>query len=226
MAEIDTDTIDGVRRIPAPWDLTGKGYILLYRFPKDFAMEKGQIPASLEPSFVGGLGAVMIADYAGSNAGPCGELLFMPGKFRLGGKKLASITNIYVSTTESVTNGWENWAIPKERADFCFVAQENSKMEKVVVTRDGETILDVTLKHGGISFPIHTRLLPFPLVQEKGGRLYHTSFTGKGTAHFAHIEDMRANPELFPDIHPYHPLMSLRIDDFAVTFPPARVSGM
>jgi hypothetical protein len=63
-------------------------------------------------------------------------------------------------------------------------------------------------------------------VQEKGGELYYTSFTGRGTAQFAHIEDMRVNPELFPDIHPYHPLMGMRIDHFAVTFPSARVTVM
>lgn len=218
--------IDGERSYPAPWDLTGKGYILLYKFPKGFATEVGHIPAFLRGSFAGGLGAVMIVDYAASNAGPYGELLFMPGKFHFGGRKLDCITKIYVSTRESVVNGWENWAIPKEQADFTFAAQENERTETVVVTRDGEPVLDVTLRSGGISFPIHTRLLPFPLVQEKDGELYYTRFTGKGTAQFAHIEDMRVNPELFPDIHPYQPLMSMRIDDFAVTFPPAQVASM
>ena len=226
MVEPYADTISGVRRYPAPWDLTGRGYILLYKFPRDFVTEMGRIPAFLRGSFAGGLGAVMIVDYAASNAGPYGELLFIPSRFHFGGKKLDCITKIYVSAKESVVNGWENWAIPKELADFSFTAAEDKGEGKVVVTKGSEPVMDVTLKHGGISFPIHTRFLPFPLVQEKDGELYYTSFTGKGMAQFAHIEDMRVNPELFPDIGPYHPLVSMRIDHFVVTFPPARVTGM
>jgi len=221
-----TLTENSVRRVPAPWDLRGSGYILLYKFPKGFAIEEGRIPPFLEASFAGGLGAVMLVDYAESNAGPYGELVFIPGRFHCRGKKLDCITKIYVSTLESVVNGWENWAIPKEQADFVFATQENQGTETVSITRGGEPVLDVMLKHGGISFPMHTSLLPFPLVQEKDGELYYTSFSGKGTARFAHVEEMRVNPELFPDIQPYHPLMSIRIDNFAITFPPARTARL
>jgi len=218
-----TPSANRVRRCPAPWELKGKGYILLYRFPREFSLQQGLIPPFLSDSYAGGLGAVMLVDYEESNAGPYGELLFIPGRFRCQGKKLDCITKIYVSTMESVVNGRENWAIPKERADFAFAAREKRETERVLVTRGNEIIMDVTLMHGGISFPIHTALLPFPLVQEKDGELYYTSFTGKGTAQFARIEAMRVNPELFPDIRPYRPLMGVRIDDFAVTFPPARI---
>ncbi len=218
-----TPSANRVRRCPAPWELKGKGYILLYRFPRDFSLRQGLIPPFLRDSYAGGLGAVMLVDYAESNAGPYGELLFIPGRFRCRGKKLDCITKIYVSSLESVVNGWENWAIPKEQADFAFATQENQGTETVLITRGGEPVLDVKLKHGRISFPIHTALLPFPLVQEKAGELYYTSFTGKGTAQFARIEAMRVNPELFPDIRPYRPLMGVRIEDFAVTFPPARI---
>lgn len=217
-----TPTISGVQRVPAPWDLTGRGYMLLYKFPKDFVAEMGRVPAFLGGSFAGGLGAVMIVDYVASNAGPYGELLFIPGRFHLGGKKLDCITKIYVSTTESVVNGWENWAIPKELASFRFSESEHKGECKVLVRKGSEPVMEVTLKHGGLGFPIHTRFLPFPLVQEKHGELYFTSFTGKGMAQFAAVEDMCVNPELFPDIGPFRPLLSIRLDHFAITFPPAR----
>jgi len=216
---------NGVKSCPAPWDLRGTGYIFLYGFPKDFSLEEGRIPAFLRDSFAGGLGAVMIVDYAESNAGPYGELLFMPGKFRFEGKKLDCITKIYVSTMESVVNGWDNWAIPKEQADFGFSALEDKRTEKVVVSRDGEPVLEATLRHGRLSFPIHTRLIPFPLVQEKDDELYYTNFTGKGMAQFARVVDMRVNSALFPDILPYCPLMGVRVDQFSVTFPPSRVTS-
>jgi Acetoacetate decarboxylase (ADC) len=221
-----TATISDVKRRPAPWNLHGRGYILLFQFPKGFVAEMGRIPAFLSGSFAGGLGAVMIVDYAASNVGPYGELLFIPGKFHLRGKKLDCITKIYVSTKASVVNGWENWAIPKEQADFSFVALEDKGEEKVIITKGGKPVLDITLRHGGMSFPMHTRLLPFPLVQEKDGRLYYTSFTGKGTAQFAHIENMRVNPELFPDVGPFRPLVCMRVDHFALTFPPSQVTVM
>jgi Acetoacetate decarboxylase (ADC) len=225
MAEQQPETMGSVGRYPAPWSLKGRGYMLLYRFPGDFVVEKGLIPAFLEGSFVGGLGAVMLVDYTESNAGPYGELLFIPGKFRHGGKKLGCITRIYVSTAASVVNGWENWAIPKEQADFRFAAPERNSKGTVVVTKNGEPVLNVTLLHGRIAFPMHTRLMPFPLVQEKDGKLYYTTFTGRGMACRARIEEMRVNPELFPDVGRHRPLMSLRIDKFTLTFPPARVAN-
>jgi hypothetical protein len=221
-----TFVANSVRRYPAPWKLRGKGYILLYRFPRDFSLQQGLIPPFLRDSYAGGLGAVMLIDYAESNAGPYGELLFIPGRFRCRGKKLDCITKIYVSTMESVVNGWENWAIPKEQANFAFAAPENQETERVLVTRGREPVLDVTLRCGGISFPIHTALLPFPLVQEKDGELYFTRFTGTGTARFAHVEEMSVNSELFPNIQPYHPLMCMRVEHFAITFPPARTARL
>ena len=223
MQNMNVGIINGVKRYPPPWNLKGNGYILFYKFPKYFVMEKGFIPAFLRTSFAGGLGAVMMIDYAESNAGPYGELLFIPGKFRFKGKKLSCITKIYVSTRESVINGWENWAIAKEQADFSFSESERKRSGKVGVIKGAEPVIQVSLKNGRISFPTDTRFLPFPLVQEKEGKLYYTHFTGKGRARFARVEDMRINPELFPDVVPYRPLMTMRIDNFVVTFPPSEI---
>ena len=76
-----------VKTYPAPWNLRGKGYIFLYKFKKDFVAQSGNVPAFLDGAFAGGFGSVMLVDYGESNAGPYGELLFIPGKFRFGGKK-------------------------------------------------------------------------------------------------------------------------------------------
>jgi hypothetical protein len=224
MTKAAIDTINGVMRHPAPWNLTGRGYIILYRFPKDFIIAQGLIPTFLGTSFTGGLGAVMLVDYTESNVGPYGELLFIPGRFHFRGKKLHCITKIYVSTRESVENGWENWAIPKELADFHFTLPPHTKRtEKIFVAKDNEPIIGVVLKHGRLPFPIHTKLIPFPLLQEKNGKLYYTGFTGKGIATFARIEDINVNPRLFPDITSFRPFMAVRIDNFAITFPPPHI---
>jgi len=73
---------------PAPWNLTGKGYILLYKFPGNFVEGKSNLPSFLKGCFAGGFGTLMLVDYSTSNAGPYGELLLIPGKFRHKGKKL------------------------------------------------------------------------------------------------------------------------------------------
>jgi hypothetical protein len=220
MTEAAIDTINGVIRHPAPWKLTGRGYIILYRFPKNFTMMQGRIPSFLSRSLTCGIGAVMLVDYTESNAGPYSELLFIPGRFHFRGKNLHCITKIYVSTRNSVENGWENWAIPKELADFCFSQPARAKRtEKIIVAKDNEPIIGVVIKHGRLPFPIHTKLIPFPLLQEKNGKLYYTCFTGKGIARFARIEAISVNPELFPDIAPFRPFMAVRIDNFAITFP-------
>ena len=109
-----------VKAYPAPWNLRGKGYIFLYKFKKDFVGQNGNVPSFLDGAFAGGFGSVMLVDYEESDAGPYGELLFIPGKFRFGGQKLDTISKIYVSTMESVVNGRANWGIPKEKADFSF----------------------------------------------------------------------------------------------------------
>ena len=129
--------MNGIKEYPAPWMLHGKGYIFLYRFKKDFVERSGNIPEYLKDSFIGGFGSVMLVDYESSEAGPYGELLFIPGKFRFNGRKLDTISKIYVSTMESVVNGRANWGIPKEKADFSFEKSGDDE-EKAIVSVGGK----------------------------------------------------------------------------------------
>ena len=211
-----------IKAYPAPWNLEGKGYIFLYRFKKDFVEQNGNVPEFLDGSFAGGFGSVMLVDYAQSDAGPYGELLFIPGKFRFGGKKLDTISKIYVSTMESVVTGRANWGIPKEKADFLFQQQEDGT-EKITVKVDGRMAAQFTVRSGRLAFPVNTKLLPFPLVQKYKDRFYYTSFSGKGMGHFAEILDVEVNPKLFPDISDCRPIAAIRVEPFAITFPKAEL---
>ena len=211
-----------VKAYPAPWDLRGKGYIFLYKFNKDFVEQNGNIPSFLDGAFAGGFGSVMLVDYEESNAGPYGELLFIPGKFRFGGKKLNTISKIYVSTMESVVNGRENWGIPKEKADFSF-EETDGGAEKITITVDGRIASEFTLRSGKLSFPVSTKLLPFPLVQQYEGMHYFTDFFGKGKGHFSKIVDMKIDPALFPDISGCRPIAVIRVETFNITFPEAKI---
>lgn len=205
---------------PAPWTLTGKGYILLYRFPRTFVEEKTHVPEFLKGRFAGGFGALMLVDYASSNAGPYGELLMIPGKFNHNGRKIYSISKIYVSTMASVENGRRNWGIPKEFADFSFRSID-ARTEQVTVSAGEHKIAEFTLSSGAFSFPISTKLVPFPLVQCHEGNYYYTNFQGQGTGRFAKLQDLHIHPQFFPDLSSFKPIMAIKVDPFHITFPEA-----
>lgn len=203
---------------PAPWSLSGKGYILLYKFSEEFVKKNCNVPVFLNNSFTGGFGTIMIVDYYSSNAGPYGELLFIPGRFRHRDKKLNTITDIFVSSMESVVNGRKNWGIPKEHADFQFHLVDKHT-ENVHVHTGSKTIADFTIKSGGISFPVSTRFLPFPLVQSYDGNYYYTTFHGNGIGKIAKVSKVKINSELFPDVSSLKPLLAIKVEPFTITFP-------
>lgn len=217
--------MENVKAYPAPWNLKGKGYIFIYKFKKDFVNKRGNVPEFLKGSFSGGFGSVMLVDYEESDAGPYGELLFIPGKFRFHGKKLDNISKIYVSTMESVVNGRANWGIPKEKAEFSF-EKLSSNTEKATVTANGKIAAEFTLKSGRFFFPVSTKLLPFPLVQQHEGKHYFTNFFGKGRGHFAKVKDIKIDPELFPDVSLCRPIAVIRVDPFDITFPEAKIENV
>lgn len=212
------------KHYPAPWTLSGKGYIFLYRFPRNFVEKKCHIPEFLEGQFAGGFGALMLVDYHSSNAGPYGELLLIPGKFRHRGKKFNTITKIYVSTTASVVNGRRNWGIPKEPAEFSFQST-NQHTEKVCISSAKNTIAEFTLESGKVSFPVNTKLLPFPLVQYHEGKYYYTSFQGSGTGKLAKLKNVRINPQFFPDVSIFKPIVAIKVEPFQITFPEAIIKS-
>jgi hypothetical protein len=207
---------------PAPWTLSGKGYILLYKFPKNFVEKKVNLPKFLKGHYTGGFGALMLVDYSSSDAGPYSELLFIPGKFKHQGKKLNTISNIYVSTMESVENGRRNWGIPKEPAEFSFQGTA-PHTEKVSIRSGDGTIAEFTLESGGLSFPVNTRLFPFPLVQYHEVSYYYTTFQGCGTGKLAKLKEVHINSRLFPDISNFKPLIAIKVEPFQITFPVATI---
>lgn len=213
-----------INTYPAPWNLQGKGYIFIYKFKKTFVEKSGNIPDFLKNRFCGGFGSVMLVDYEKSDAGPYGELLFIPGKFHFGRKKLDTISRIYVSTMESVINGRANWGIPKEKADFTF-EKSDENTEKATISVNGTTAAEFIIKTGKLSFPVSTKLLPFPLVQKHDGRLYFTNFSGKGKGHLAKVMSLKIDPTLFPDVSVCRPIAAVRVDPFDITFPKAIVSN-
>ncbi len=209
-----------VPAVPAPWNLTGRGYMVLYKFNREFFENRAFLPADEGITPAGGLGALMIVDYAASDAGPYSELLFIPGKVHVNGGRWHRITKIYVSTMDSVLNGRKNWAIPKEPAQFHFSKKNN--LEQIEVAASGGTFFQAEIKTAGPRFPVSTRLLPFPLMQGKPGSYLQTNFSGRGWGRLASIRSLQSNQKYFPDLSGTRPLIAVSIDPFNIVFPPAR----
>jgi hypothetical protein len=201
---------EAIARVPAPWNLCGQGYIIIYRFDHSFLASQGVLPLSCQYEFAGGLGAVMLVDYQRSNAGPYQELLFIPGQFKLSGKKWYRITNIYVSTQLSVVNGRENWGIPKQQAVFSFSPLE-AGVQTISVSNADALFFQATLKPFGLRFPITTAFMPFPLMQEYQGQLLQTTFSGHGWGRLAKLKDISIDQRYFPNIGLKRPLAVIAV---------------
>lgn len=214
-----------VAEYPAPWELQGRGYILLYKFKKAFIKEQGNVPDFLKGQFAGGFGSVMLVNYEKSNAGPYGEFLFIPGKFHFRKKRLDNISKIYVSSEESVVNGRRNWAIPKEQADFTFERSTAERDEHICIKCGDTEVADFVIRCGCLKFPVSTKLLPFPLVQKQDGKYFFTSFSGHGMGRLARIKRVSVNPAMFPDISTVKPIAVIAVDPFDITFPKARIEA-
>ncbi|WP_304223213.1 acetoacetate decarboxylase family protein [Gracilinema caldarium] len=211
--------------IPAPWDLKGRGFIILYRFTKEEIVQDPFLSDHFKANFAGGFGSLMAVDYETSNAGPYQELLFIPGAFRFYGKKLQHISRIFVSTDESVVNGRRNWAIPKERANFVFQPLEKDR-EEILVEHNGDSVFRGTFRIKGPVFPVNTIVFPYRLVQVQNNHAYHTRFTGHGWGRLASVESVKVNPEHFPALAEKKPLIAIAVQPFSITFPTAVVEDI
>ncbi|MFP4365349.1 MAG: hypothetical protein ACLFR1_15915 [Spirochaetia bacterium] len=211
-----------IKHVSPPWTLEGKGYVFIFRFPKDYIQKSPFVPKEWANAFTGGMGSIMFAEYTKSPVGPYREILFIPGKFSLEKLRRYAITKIYVSTEESKENGIINWGIPKERAGFTY-QRVSKNAERIRVLLNEVQMLDLTIGFGGPKFPVFTWMKPLPLVQKRGGDLMLSQFKGHGFAQPAHIRIITVNKELFPDFGTFTPIAGFRLDPFKITFPEAKI---
>ncbi len=211
--------------VPPPWTLTGRGFVLVYRFPRDWALRHGFIPLNRASSFLGGFGAVMLVDYAASDCGPYRELLFVPGKFRSrDGSSRYAITKIFVSTKVSVDSGIANWGIPKELAEFDWVRGD---LERVRVAQCDMPIAEFQFSSSQtFSLPVTTAILPAALrtleQHMPDGRNLLTAPSGAGRVQPAKLEEVTVNPALFPDLSDFNPILTVKAEPFTLSFPVPR----
>lgn len=208
--------------LPAPWRLTGDGFILVYHLGKTFLRQI--IGADLASHLAGGPSLVMLVNYHHSNAGPYQELLFIPGLFTRQGRRVSSITRIYVSTWASVVNGRRNWAIPKEQADFDW-QPTGPHREQVSISQNGHKFARFSLQTFGPAMPVSSALLPVnwrTLWQSTGSGDLFTQPQGRGLVKLAKVREAAVDPAYFPDLSQGRLLVAFKVSRFKLTFPPAK----
>ena len=205
---------------PAPWNLTGKGYIFILKNRKKFFSRDNFTDGFFKNKFCGGWGLMMLVEYSESNAGPYNELLFIPGKFKFGNRKKYSITKIYVSSPSSVEWGRKNWAIPKELANIYFT-EVGDNIENVNASMNGKNFFSILLRKLHIPFPVHTSFFPVPLLQidEEHKNLFYTKFKGKGVGYPVIVKNVEINSDYFPEISKKQILFGIKVENFKITFP-------
>jgi len=211
---------------PAPWSLTGTGYIVLMKLPPAVLDDPRHTPAALRGQRRGGLSMVMLVDYESSAVGPYRELLYVPGKFAFGAKVYQSITRIYVSSMESVVNGRINWGIPKDQCDFDYQYGSNGD-DRLEARLNGKAFARFAFKAGGWKLPFSTAIVPnalLKLAQRHGGRQFVYVPTASGSIQFAKVTDWSFDAALFPDLAQGKVLACVKVPRFTMGFPVSAVT--
>lgn len=225
---VDAGLASNVCDAPAPWAIEGRGFLSLLRFDSGFLDDDPFVPPALAGRRLPGrLGVMMFVDYAATPAGPYRELLFIPGRYELGGVRFRSISRIFVSTMDSVVNGRRNWGIPKDLAEFEI--ERGKRSERVRIAAGGKVFADLEFQRTRLSLPVTTATMPAPLRrlgQVLGGRHFLLSPSARGRAGLASLSSATVDPLVFPDIGQGIPLVTAEITQFRMTFPDPTVIRM
>ncbi|TML26336.1 MAG: hypothetical protein E6G30_08870, partial [Actinobacteria bacterium] len=171
--------------------------------------------------------ALMLFDYRQSPVGPYRELLFAAGRNLRWRHHLFSVTRIWVSTEASAVSGRENWAIPKQTAEFEVIKERDS--ERVIVQRDRHAEVDLTVApgYGRLPIPVLGSLAPpswRTIVQFRDGQVLATRLSARGVFRPAKLLDFRTLPQAFPDVNEGKLVAGFYLEDFRLRFPAPRLT--
>ena len=210
---------------PAPWALTGRGYISLLRFPEGHPAQDAFVPPQLAGQRGRGRQALlMFVDYQQSAVGPYHELLFIPGGFPFAdGRRHLSISRIFVSSMDSVVNGRRNWGIPKELAQF-DVRYRDGGLDRVRLSQGGTVFAELDYSRFPLSLPFTTALVPRvwrTLGQQYEGQTFIYTPSAQGWVRPGRLRAARIDPAVFPDVGAARDLFTVEVPRFAMRFPVA-----
>ncbi|EWC46471.1 hypothetical protein DRE_04194 [Drechslerella stenobrocha 248] len=131
----------GIEHVPGPWECTGESWwFTCHPLIGKRIIHAGSInPLDFNPGvndgFDGGPGLIMIVRYSDTPVGPYDELLYIPGYYTTphAPSSRCRITNIYVSSKETIYNGRRNWNIPKHLAVFSFDSSTETGRTRITV---------------------------------------------------------------------------------------------
>lgn len=214
---------------PAPWSLTGQGYIFAVLMPKTAVKANSFMPETIAESHQGRIVYAMFVDYSDSDVGPYYELLYIPGSFQFASARRLSITKIYVSSQASVTNGQRNWGIPKELCD-CDVDYGADNQDRIVLkTQSGHVFADIQLSHHLFKLPMPGHLVPEglrTLGQHWDGKEFSFAPEANGHVKLARVKQWQFDPQYFPDLAQGRVLSALKVTDFSMIFGTSQVSDI
>ncbi|TAM11890.1 MAG: hypothetical protein EPN72_07625 [Nevskiaceae bacterium] len=217
-----TSAAADVAATPAPWTLTGRGWILLIRLPPQQLDDPRFVPDPLRGRRHGRYALMMAVDYAHSPVGPYRELLYIPGRFDFADGRRYSITHIYVSTQTSVVSGRRNWGIPKQRCDFSVEAAPNGATHFAAQLDDGTAFAQLELRAHGPRLPFSSAIVPGifkTLSQLHDGYQFTYRPTARGHVRLARVTGMAFDGRHFPDCAAGHVAACVEVTDFQMTFP-------
>jgi hypothetical protein len=224
------EILPDVPRHPAPWDLQGRGWIVALKLPTASPARDAFLPRELVGRGRALASLLMFVDYLSSPCGPYRELLFIPGAFPFGDRRRHfTISRILVSTWESVANGRRNWGIPKDRADFeVQYGTAPAAIDQVSVSSEGRQLcaLELQVLRGMPRLPVPGAVVPQrlrTLAQRYRGQEYYYAPRANGWVRPGRLLGWRFDAGLFPDLSAAAVIAALRVEDFRMRFPVARI---
>jgi len=152
------DNTNKVKDAPAPWTLTGQVAYLFIHGSRAGQESFNENPDPIQCPFRGGLGGMVLIRYTDSPVGPYDELLFFPGYYQFGDTTYYRISQIYVSSIDSVINGRRNWGVPKKLARFDW--NDNNTFVKIYLPESTEPFCTIRVRPRLYCFPVNSLLIP------------------------------------------------------------------
>jgi hypothetical protein len=219
------ESLPEVPPFEAPWSLQGHAWMVALRLPAGDPARTAFLPSDLGTSLKAAVSVLMCVAYDSAPCGPYRELLFIPGTAQFGRGRYPTISRILVSTWDSVVNGRRNWGIPKDQASFDWSQVGGNDLWRV--GSDGREICSLEFTPPvGPRLPLRSHWVPGAIgtvAQRLAGRTYYVRPEARGSMRLCRLRQIRCSEALFPELSRATVLAALRIEDFRMVFPVARV---
>lgn len=152
------DNTNKVKDAPSPWTLNGQVAYLFIHGSRSAQESFNENSDPIRSPFRGGLGGIVLIRYADSPVGPYDELLIFPGCYQFGDTTYYRISQIYVSSLDSVINGRRNWGIPKKLAIFQW--SDNNTSVKIFLPDNNEPFCTIRVRPRLYCLPVKGAIIP------------------------------------------------------------------